>query len=73
MASRFVPVSSWEELEKLYDAGLLYFNYSLSIPRGPQWELENRLIDNIRGWWSSDLKDSALAMREDWGYLVEED
>ena len=71
MASRFVPVSSWEELKKMYNAGLLYFNYSRCLPRSPEWEIEDRRIENVWQYW--DAADASFLMKEDWAYLVEED
>lgn len=79
VSSRFVPVKSEEELKRYYDAGLLYFNHSMRLPREPLWNKESvwwvDVVEDYR--WALAVVDTdrseARTIPEDWGYLVEED
>lgn len=80
VSSRFVPVKSEEELKRYYDAGLLYFNCSMTIPREQEWvgavhPALTFLVDDYRRAQARtpDDVDEADIIPEDWGYLVEED
>ena len=77
MSSRFVPVQSEEELKRYYDAGLLYFNHSIVLPRGPEWKPEKDgwlvVLSDYRCSLSDTDRSEARILPEDWGYLVEDD
>ncbi len=77
VSSRFVPVQSEEELKRYYDAGLLYFNHSVVLPRGPEWRPETDewylVLSDYRGSHNNTDKQESAMIPEDWGYLVEED
>ena len=77
MSSRFVPVKSEEELLRYYDAGLLYFNHSIRLPREPLWNKESDWRECVVEDYQCALVDTdrseASIIPEDWGYLVEED
>lgn len=77
MSSRFIPVQSEEELKRYYDAGLLYFNHSMVLPRGPEWKPETDEWHEVLGDYRCSLNDTDLSetsiLPKDWGYLVEDD
>lgn len=80
MGSRFVSVKSEEELRRYHEAGLLYFNCSITIPRGQEWVVDGYhtltvLVDDYRLACARApyCEDEASVIPEDWGYLVEED